>query len=51
MYQCIKTDSAPTALFASSDVSKLIKDGAKDISPNLLAIARRVVGTKKKHGK
>ncbi len=39
------------SLFASSDVSKLIKDGAKDISPELLAIARRVPGTKKKHGK
>ncbi len=39
------------SLFSSSDVSKLIKDGAKDISPDLLAIARRVVGTKKKQSK
>ncbi|MCH1414419.1 MAG: hypothetical protein L7U57_04435 [Glaciecola sp.] len=39
------------SLFSSSDVSRLIKDGAKDISPDLLAIARRVVGVKKKHGK
>jgi hypothetical protein len=39
------------SLFASSDVSKLIKDGAKDIAPDLLAIARRVGGTKKKQNR
>ena len=39
------------SLFSSSDVSKLIKDGAKDISPELLAIARRVGSTKKKQGR
>lgn len=39
------------SLFSSSDVTKLVKDGADDISPDLLAIARRVNGTKKKHGK
>lgn len=39
------------SLFSSSDVTKLVKDGADDISPDLLAIARRVNGTNKKHGK
>lgn len=39
------------SLFSSSDVTKLVKDGADDISPDLLAIARRVAGTKKKNGK
>lgn len=38
-------------LFSSGDVSKLIKDGADDISPNLLAIARKVVNIKNKNGK
>lgn len=39
------------SLFSSSDVTRLVKDGADDISPDLLAIARRVAGTKKKNGK
>ena len=34
-------------LYASSDVSKLIKDGAGDISPELLAIARKVANMRK----
>jgi hypothetical protein len=38
-------------LFSSGDVSKLIKDGADDISPDLLAIARKVVNMKKKNNK
>lgn len=36
-------------LFSSGDVSKLIRGGADDISPELLAIARKVVHMKK-HG-
>ncbi len=36
------------SLFSSGDVSKLIKDGADDISPELLAIARKVVNFKNK---
>jgi hypothetical protein len=39
------------SLFSSGDVSKLIKDGAKDISPDLLAIAKKVVNIKKKNSK
>jgi hypothetical protein len=39
------------SFFSSGDVSKLIKDGADDISPELLAIARKVVGMKNKNGK
>jgi hypothetical protein len=35
------------SLFSSGDVSKLIKSGAEDISPELLAIARDVVSMKK----
>lgn len=35
------------AFFSSGDVSKLIKEGADDISPALLAIARKVVQMKK----
>jgi hypothetical protein len=31
-------------------VSKLIKDGADDVSPELLDIARKVVNMKKKGG-
>ena len=38
------------SLFSSADVSKLIKNGAEDISPELLAIARSVVNMKKKNG-
>ena len=38
------------SLFSSGDVSKLIKSGAEDISPELLAIARKVVSMKKKNG-
>jgi len=37
--------------FSSGDVSKLIKDGADDISPELLAIARKVANMKNKNGK
>ncbi len=36
------------SLFSSGDVSKLIKSGADDISPELLAIARDVMNMKKK---
>ena len=39
------------SFFSSGDVSKLIKDGADDISPQLLAIARKVASMKNKHGK
>ena len=39
------------SLFSSGDVSKLIKNGADDISPELLAIARTVVNMKNKNGK
>ena len=39
------------SFFSSGDVSKLIKEGADDISPDLLAIARKVVNIKKKHSK
>lgn len=38
------------SLFSSGDVSKLIKSGAEDISPELLAIARQVVTMKNKKG-
>lgn len=38
-------------LFSSGDVTKLIKDGADDISPKLLAIARKVVNIRNKNGK
>lgn len=39
------------SLFSSGDVSKLIKNGADDISPELLAIARTVASMKNKNGK
>jgi len=39
------------SLFSSGDVSKIIKNGADDISPELLAIARKVASMKNKHGK
>jgi len=39
------------SLFSSGDVSKLIKEGADDISPQLLTIARIVVNMKNKKGK
>lgn len=39
------------SLFSSGDVSKLIKSGSDDISPDLLTIARKVVNTKNKNGK
>lgn len=39
------------SLFSSGDVSKLIKSGSDDISPDLLAIARKVANTKNKNGK
>lgn len=35
------------SLFSSGDVSKLIKSGADDISPELLSLARDVVNMKK----
>ena len=38
-------------LFSSGDVSKLIKTGADDISPELRAIARQVASIKNKNGK
>jgi len=38
------------SFFSSGDVTKLIKDGAEDISPELLAIARKVMNMKKKSG-
>lgn len=38
------------SLFSSGDVSKLIKDGADDISPELLAIARKVMVMRKQPG-
>lgn len=38
------------SLFSSGDVSKLIKDGAEDVSAQLLALARKVVSMKKKNG-
>tara|TARA_R110002050_G_scaffold255090_3_gene393725 strand:+ start:2076 stop:2399 length:324 start_codon:yes stop_codon:yes gene_type:complete len=38
-------------LFSSGDVSKLIKTGADDISPELLAIAQQVASIKNKNGK
>ena len=44
----IKSDRG--SLFSSGEVSKLIKDGADDISPELLAIARKVVSMKNKNG-
>ena len=37
-------------LFSSGDVTKLIKDGAEDISPALLEIARQLARKKKKNG-
>jgi hypothetical protein len=39
------------SLFSSGDVSKIIKDGADDIAPNLLLIAKKVVNMKKKSSK
>jgi len=38
------------SLFSSGDVSKLIKEGADDISPALLAFARKVMKLKKQPG-
>lgn len=38
-------------LYSSSDVSKLIKDGADDISSELLAIARKVANIRKNGSK
>jgi len=38
------------SFFSSGDVTKLIKDGAEDIAPELLAIARKVVQMKKTGG-
>lgn len=39
------------SLFSSGEVSKLIKDGADDVSTELLAIARKVVSMKNIKGK
>jgi hypothetical protein len=38
------------SFFSSGDVTKLIKDGAEDISPELLAIAKKIVKMKKTGG-
>ena len=38
------------SFYSSGDVTKLIKDGADDIAPELLAIARKVVQMKKTGG-
>jgi len=38
-------------LYSSGDVTKLIKDGADDISPDLLKIAQKCANIKKKQGK
>jgi len=38
------------SLFSSGDVSKLIKAGADDISPELLVIARKIMNSKNKNG-
>ena len=38
------------SFYSSGDVSKLIKNGADDISPALLAIARKLINMKKKTG-
>lgn len=45
----VKSDRG--TLFSSGDVSKLIKSGADDISPELLDIARQVASLKNKNGK
>ncbi len=37
------------SLFSSGDVTKLIQNGADDIAPELLAIAKKVVNIKKKN--
>lgn len=44
----VKSDRG--SLFSSGDVSKLIKNGSDDISPALLAIARKVSKLKNKNG-
>ena len=38
------------SLFSSGDVTKLIKNGADDVSPELLAFARKVQRMKKSNG-
>ncbi|MBB1342210.1 MAG: hypothetical protein ACJAVX_002380 [Pseudoalteromonas rhizosphaerae] len=38
------------SLYSSGDVSKLIKDGASDISPALLEIARALASARNKNG-
>lgn len=38
------------SLYSSGDVSKLIKDGADDISPALLEIARALASARNKNG-
>jgi hypothetical protein len=42
--------SARDTLFSSGDVTKLIKDGANDVSPALLEIARRLASARNKNG-
>ena len=39
------------SLFSSGDVTKLVKNGAEDISPELLAIAQKMASMKNKNGK
>lgn len=38
------------SLYSSGDVTKLIKDGANDISPELLSIARALASARNKNG-
>lgn len=38
------------SLYSSGDVTKLIKDGADDISPELLSIARALASVRNKNG-
>ena len=38
------------SLYSSGDVTKLIKDGADDISPELLSIARALASARNKNG-
>ncbi len=49
-FRALDIKSERGTYFSSGDVSKLLKDGADDISPELLAIARKVNILKKKSG-
>ena len=42
--------SARGGLFSSGDVSRLIKEGAEDISPKLLALAKQLANGHNKNG-